>query len=265
MFKLALETIKISLRKNTVLRYRTLTDFLDVFINTAVIMVVWYFFFNHLGISEFKNYTLKDLVVYYIIVSTLGNILYAWLKIHYHLQDLIISGKISNYLTKPWNIIVILTSASFGGKLIFLMASLLFFILALFIGNINLTVTKIIEFLIVVLLSLIFYILFLTSVGLLAFWYENIWSISWVFFTLVHILSGKLFPLEFYPRIILKFLDYLPFKYLYFIPTKTLIEGVSFNLFLKSVFVLGIYTLIFSLVVKKLWVKGIKKINIYGG
>ncbi len=265
MINLVLESIKIGLKTNTILRYRTITDFLSALLEAFIILIAWYFFFKYLGITEFKGYSFNDLVVYYLIVTMLANLLYSWISIHFDLQWLIISGKISDYLTKPWNIIVVLLFKSFGSKLVFLATSLAIFIVVLLLGSIDLSLLRLLEFLIVVFLSLTFYFTFLVFVGLLTFWFEDIWAISWMFFTLVHILSGKLFPLEFYPKFILKFLDYLPFKYLYSIPTKTLIEGVSFNLFLKSVFVLVVYILVFSFVAKKLWNKGIKKINIYGG
>jgi len=265
MIKLALGSTKIGLRTNTVLRYRTIIDFFSALLEAVIILVAWYFFFHYLGVKEFNGYSFKDLVVYYIIVSMLSNLIYSWLSIHFDLQGLIISGKISNFLTKPWNIVIVLLFKRLGNRIPFLLTSLLIFIVVLLLSGFNLSLLKIIEFITITSLSLIFYFSLLTLIGLLAFWFEDIWSISWMFFTLVHILSGRLFPLEFYPKFVLKFLDYLPFKYLYSTPTKTLMEGISFSLFLKSVFILAIYTLIFSLVAKKLWDKGIKKINVYGG
>lgn len=62
-------------------------------------------------------------------------------------------------------------------------------------------------------------------IGLLAFFLTINYQISWTLDMLIRLASGLIIPLDLYPALVSRFLDILPFKYLYFIPLQVYLGG----------------------------------------
>lgn len=124
-------------------------------------------------------------------------------------------------------------------------------------------------FLLSFLLSFInaFIIMFLITymVGLTAFWYFEIWHFERLLDDIIKVLSGSIIPLWFFPKPLVFLSDFLPFKYIYYVPINVYMERMSAK---ETLGVLGFqlfWILILFLFAKCIWSKCINKIVVQGG
>ncbi|QUJ67326.1 ABC-2 family transporter protein [Photobacterium sp. GJ3] len=74
--------------------------------------------------------------------------------------------------------------------------------------------------------------------GWITTWSERSRNVTMLWFSLLQILSGVMFPLSYFPKAILEALFYTPFPYFFYIPTVILIEG-DHHLLLPQLICLG--------------------------
>ena len=103
------------------------------------------------------------------------------------------------------------------------------------------------------------------SFGLLAFKITNMWGMSQIVQAIFQLLSGALIPLTFFPGLIQKLLDFLPFKSIIYAPCMMYLGKFSCN---EIIFTLGIqiiWVVILYFVSKLIWNALIKQLTILGG
>lgn len=99
----------------------------------------------------------------------------------------------------------------------------------------------------------------------IGFWTTEVWPIRFIFITLLFFLSGNYFPLDIMPEPIYKLILATPFPYMFYLPTKLLVNNQSTinNLpsliFYSYLWVIGSY-----LVAKSVWKSGNKSFSFWG-
>jgi ABC-type uncharacterized transport system, permease component len=83
--------------------------------------------------------------------------------------------------------------------------------------------------------------------GLITIWSERFRNVTMLWFSLLQILSGVMFPLSYFPDSLFDALFYTPFPYFFYVPTAILMEG-DHNLLLTQVICLAICMTISRLV-----------------
>ena len=109
---------------------------------------------------------------------------------------------------------------------------------------------------------LVFEITFI--LGCLTFWISETDYFRGAIENLSLILGGLWVPVTFFPKEILKILDYLPFKYQYYFPVAIFQGKVMTGEIMRGLIIESIWIVILFFVLKTTWANGIKKYEGYG-
>lgn len=215
--------------------------------------------------GQIGEYSLEQLISYYLIVTFLGLIMrendVAW-----NVGDEIRLGTITNILLKPISYFSYKMSQNLGRilyKMVIYSAVLavLFLILRGYF-SFSMDALRLFYFAISVVLGLAINIIFFYIIGLSAFWFGFIGGFNFATHMIVNFLSGFIIPLDLLPGVILKINNFLPFKYMTFVPVSIFNGRAELGLSLlliPLVWIIGLY--IFSAFLFK---KGIRKYEGYG-
>ena len=103
--------------------------------------------------------------------------------------------------------------------------------------------------------------LMLSFVG---FWTAEVWAPRFLFMMLVTFVSGAYFPLDLLPPLAYRILLFTPFPYLYFMPTKILIDGIQNTYFTQQIICSLSWAIGLFFLAKIMWKKGIKDFSFWG-
>ena len=110
---------------------------------------------------------------------------------------------------------------------------------------------------------IIFELIYIT--GLLAFWTQKTWFLSWYVDALCTFFGGAVVPLWFYPRALEKLTVFLPFRYISF-------EGINYYLGKTPLSATGVslgiavfWALLLFIIGQLMWIRVQKKVTINGG
>lgn len=230
------------------------------FLSSFMALTVWSVFYQ--TDSSSLNYSHETMITYIFLVGVLQSIIMAT-SLH-GLADRIYSGDFSNDLLKPVNYFAYFFTQELADK-----SKNIFFIIVetaalylIFKPTISFPSTEIVFlFSFWALLGMLMNFCVSLLFGALGFWSPETWGPRFLFFILIDLTAGKLFPLDILPTTIQKILLFTPAPYLSFIQTQLFLGRIPQTeiLMITGKFVLWLITLM--ILVKLIWEKGIK---IYG-
>jgi ABC-2 type transport system permease protein len=205
-----------------------------------------------------------EAMVWYVFMTEL--ILTSQPNIIFTIGEDIKSGNVAYALTKPYSFMAYYFYFSFGRTIVTLFIKVLFgvAILSWFVFLPNVSLLSILATVIAVILALILNFVIAGSLSLFAFWLEDVRSMRFIYQKIVFIFGGLLFPIDIYPEFLRKIIHYLPFEGILYGPAKTL---VNFDLAYWQILVGKqiVWILVFLIIIKIIYARGIKKINLNGG
>ncbi|MDI6850352.1 MAG: ABC-2 family transporter protein [bacterium] len=222
----------------------------------------YFFFFKLLYTNNFHlgNYNFKELFTYYFWAL----LAYTTMPFtgSYEIVEQIKTGVIVHYLSKPINFVYswigLITGGTIAWFFFFILSSapVIFFLKNYFIIP---TPQNIMLGALFLILGYILSLFLGLSLSLTAFFVGDPYGVYDIYVMTLGLLGGAIIPADLLP----KALQYLPFKYIYFTHARAFTGGVA-NV-LKELTVCVSYILIFWLLVKLLWTKGLKRYEAFGG
>lgn len=97
-------------------------------------------------------------------------------------------------------------------------------------------------------------------IGLFAFWTNTVWGISMVNTVLIDVFGGRLFPIALSGLLMKKICAYLPYQYIYYVPTQILEQKFGFEAILMQL----TYAFILFFVSKIVFKCGLKRFEAVG-
>lgn len=91
---------------------------------------------------------------------------------------------------------------------------------------------------------------------MMAFWADNVWSLSVLLRFIINLLSGAWLSLTLFPQWAQDLFNYLPFKGMVYSPVKVLMGTMPYHEWAQSQVVMLIWFMIISFVAKKVWNAG---------
>jgi ABC-2 type transport system permease protein len=176
------------------------------------------------------------------------------------------SGTVSYLLNKPYSFIQYFLFNSLGEISIRMIIKGIFggLLMTLFVGSAGINLNILLIVILLLLLSIILDYYLSSFLGMLAFWMEDTKSIRFIYQKLIFIFGGLLFPLDIYPEFFQKVVKFLPFDEILYGPAKMFVRfdlSESLILFKHQI----IWIIVFIVLTKILYEKGIKKVDINGG
>lgn len=101
-------------------------------------------------------------------------------------------------------------------------------------------------------------------VGILAFWFDQATAIDELYFVIAAFLTGAFAPLEFYPPLARAIVEWLPFPYLIYYPVRILNGAADLHEIGRVIAVQLGWVLVFVLVRKLLWRRGLRRYGAVG-
>jgi len=265
--RLYIEFIKNALLVNSTYRLNLFLRLFNRIIGLFISVSIWRALYGGTSetMSTMGSVSIKDMIMYSIISSAIS--VFISNNVIASMNDKIKSGQIALDLLKPINYKVWQFCNVVGRNI---SSVLLELVPVLIIGGLVFsfqipTVINFIFFLIALLNGVIINFLITYILGILGFWYLEVWHFDRLLQDLVRLFSGAWIPLWFFPKVLVNISNYLPFKFIYFAPTTIYLSKVSYNEALIIILQQFIWIIGLLLIEKILWRKGIKKLVIQGG
>lgn len=234
---------------------------LRVVLSTLVTLFLWLGVFD--AHTVFGSYS-KERLLSYLLFSSLVTTFISSSRVS-NLAGEIQSGEIMNLLLKPLSVFGYYATVDAVDKLINTFCGIIEFTLIVLFFKIPLVAPQQIGwFLLFLALGVCISFSINLLLSFIGFWTPEVWAPRFLFMMIVTFLSGSFFPLDLLPPVIYRILLFTPFPYLYFLPTKILIDGIQKIYFLQQViFSLGWAIGLFFLA-RFVWKKGIKDFSFWG-
>ncbi len=215
--------------------------------------------------TQIFSYTPDKLVSYVLLTNILSSIILTTRTAD--VASEIRSGDLANYLIKPLSFLKYILSRELVDKLINSLFAIfeIIFLIAIFKPTIFIQkniITYLMFFLAIIIATTIFFSISLT-LSFIAFWSAEIWAPRFIFFVLISLIAGTLFPLDILPSSIFNLLIITPLPYLIFFPAKIYLHGFSHQQ-LTPFIISIIWSLILFKTMVFVWKLGIKNYNVYG-
>lgn len=254
---------KNSLQSGLAYRMNTFAYFFSEAFSLLVMIYLWLSIYSQ-G-NKIGSYTFRGLIIYYILTNLISLSLNAQ-DIARIIGEEIRLGEFVNYLLKPINFQLDKFFYNLGAIAYnFSVYFIIFFIaFVLFFNLTDLNYLLVFYFLIFTIMAVVINFLIYYIIGISTFYLGFIMGVNFIISNIIFFLSGNLVPLDLLPSAVLKIVNWLPFKYLAFIPisiiTGRIATGNLLSLFVGGLLWIAILYLI-SLIIYK---QGLKKYEAFG-
>ncbi len=252
-----------NIKKNLIYKANSFIMVFSVFFSFVVLFYFWNSIYrqgNQLG-----SYSLSEIISYYVFM-TIFELLVVGDNTAWSVGDEIKNGQITSSLLKPIKYLEYKFSQSVGGLLFRLM---LFSpaILAIFYflrDYIAIPKDNFIYFIfpLIAVISYALYFLVYYLVGVLSFWTADSYGFLFAAFVIVNFMQGGLLPLDLLPSWFAVLGNFLPFKYLFFVPVGVVTGRTVFEYTFVLVPMLWVVALYYF--AGFLYKKGLRKYEGYG-
>jgi ABC-2 type transport system permease protein len=214
-------------------------------------------------------YSNADYMLYYLLVPIILNLTDGRTIFKFTLA--IRDGSLSRDLLKPYPpllIFIIETIARNTVQLLYLIpitfSGLLFFKDRL--PDLNLTLQTVLLFALAIVSGFLIRMLVAGTIALLGFWIENVTTLNLVLNGGVWaLLGGMIVPVATFPEKIRILAGYLPYRYMLSFPIEVLSGKLNLDQIGKGFAVTGVWAIVFLLLIKFIWRRGLKVYTAYGG
>lgn len=256
--------IKMQIMSNLQYIANIFISFIGYFIMLFILFNLWQYLYNDPN-ELINGYNMNQMTWYVIITETLWMSL-GGRKLCRKISNDVKTGNVTYNINKPYNYIGYCLSTHLGDILI---RSIIFTILGMLTGFIflksfpPLNLIQIIFIIITSIIATIISTLIITFLGFISFFIEDSSPFYWIYSKFILIL-GTIFPIEYFPKILQKILNFSPIYAVSYGPAK-LFVNFSWELAIPIIITQIIYLIISYLLCYLIYQKGVKKINVNGG
>lgn len=228
-------------------------------------MIFLYFLWTSINNTNSFNYSGDKLITYIFLINILYSIILS--SRTEEIPQMIIYGELMNIITKPISFFKLIITKEITDKIVNIFFSILeiSLLIVLFKPNffIQNNIFNLIMMIFFILLASILSFFIDLILAFIAFWSTETWGPRFIFYIIVSILSGSVFPLDILPEKIYNLLLLTPFPYLVYFPAKIFLNKLDF-LILNNILILLIWIITTFFLARKMWQKGIKNYSFYG-
>lgn len=184
------------------------------------------------------------------------------------IDDIVKTGQISTYLLRPVSFHLMMLSKAVGEclfRILFFTAPISIAVFYLYPISWPSTLASGMHFLLLTFGSFMILAEINFLIGLLAFSLKSIQGISRAKYFLLQLFSGLLLPLSFFPKAFKDILDFMPFKYITYVPMQAYLGKLSNQELINSYLTATLWSLILILLAQVFWKKSVKSLTLQGG
>jgi ABC-2 type transport system permease protein len=252
----------VSVEARTRMSYRV-----DFWINSVVgflahfglMYFLWNAMFAESGQESIGGYDFPTMLFYFVAVILIGKIVRGP-ELTGAVSTDIYEGGLNRYLVFPTSYFLFKYAQNLGALLPALVQLALFGIWFLFIlelpPDVSLTPLTVVMGLIAAFVANLLYFVMLFPLQCVAFWADNVWSLSVALRFVSGILGGAMLPLSVFPIWGRELLTWLPFRYLYDFPVNVVLGNVSVGEWALGLGLALAWTSVIGLVGRAVWQRG---------
>lgn len=266
-FKKYLQVMAIGFQDTFVYRWNFLLRSLFSVVPLVGTVYIWGAVFKSRG-GGIAGYDYKSMVFYFLL-TMLVDILVSPTEDEWRIAAEIRDGQISALITKPLNHLAYRASLFVSYRALYTavtipMVAAVFFCFRDFTHLPSNPSTLLFFGLSVVMAALLqFFIAY--SLAMMAFWFLEISTLIFIFFSFEYFLSGQVFPLDLLPHWVGAFVKYSPFTYEMFFPVQVYLERITGANLATGLITQAFWMLAAFGIAKLLWNSGVKKYQAVGG
>jgi ABC-2 type transport system permease protein len=218
--------------------------------------------------AAIAGYTLPGIISYYLLV-TIVDTFTAVNEDDWQIAADIKDGNISQFLLKPINYLAYRLCLFLSGKIIFAAASLvpvgifIFCMRKYLVAPVDAAALGGSILSVVLTAFLQFFISY--TLALSAFWLLEVSTLIFMIFAFEYIAGGHLFPLNILPAGVEQALNFTPFPYLLFFPVSVYLGQARGQALWQGICIQAGWTVLFYLLARSVWSRGIRKYSAVGG
>jgi len=248
-------------------RLRYYTGIFTYLLFVSVHYFIWQAIFDgHEEGARINGFTLTEMVTY-ISIGWISRTFY-YSTIDHDIDDMVRTGQISTYLIRPVNFQFVMLSQAVGEALFRVClfsvpvgaAVLIFFPIAPPAG---IESGLLFFFAIVIGFFILAEVNFL--IGMLAFSFKSIQGLIRGKYYVIQLCSGLLLPLAFFPEVVRKFLELLPFIMVAHVPLQFYLGKTTPDEYLSIFLTQAFWVIVLFMAGQYLWRRGMRKLTLQGG
>ncbi|MFD2748343.1 ABC transporter permease [Paenibacillus yanchengensis] len=256
--------MKTSYRNELVYKTSVFANVTSVLITCFVLYYLWVTIYADL--DSYSNVSINYMVTYAVIGVLIGS--YQGENTGLYLNQLVRSGEITNFFTKPINIYLLLLSRSIGQSVAkFITTTLLTALICIVFMGIQSPATFVhtVGFIISLIFAYLISFNVLYLIGLFSFFVVEIWGFEFGRIAIISILSGTIIPWWFFPSEIQFLIKYSLFNCMVGVPTSIYIGKISNNELWLALGIQLIWIALLFITSVGVYGKAARKVSVYGG
>ena len=256
--------IKTEIMSNLQYIFNVIFGYVGYFILLFILFNLWKYLYSDPN-ELINGYSMSQMMWYVVITEILWMAL-GGKKLNTKICNDVKSGNITYNINKPYSYIGYSLSTHLGDILV---KGVVYFLLGMLTGLIflgkfpSLNIIQVIVVIITMFLATIISILIIMALSLVAFFIEDATPFYWVYSKLILIL-GTIFPIEYFPVIFQKILNFSPIYVVSYGPAKLFVD-FSWKSAVVIIIAQIIYIFIAYIICQIIYKKGVKRINVTGG
>lgn len=178
----------------------------------------------------------------------------------------IVSGRIANHLSKPYNFLIYKYASTLGRALFKFCITFLVgaSVVLIFIGGTDISLVSIPAIIFAAFLAITLHFSLMALLGVLTFWIEDAKSLYFLYQKIVFTIGGMLLPLEIFPQWLGRISAALPFSYIAYHPARLFVKFSLQSAFQVITFQL-IWIVVSVALASLLYMLCIRKVSVNGG
>lgn len=229
---------------------------------------LWTAVFASAGNGKMVGFTRNDIVAYYLL-TMVARAFSSMPGLASGIARQIRDGEIKKFLIQPIDLIGFSLLARMGHKLVYYGVAIGPFALVFYLCRDYFSGWPPAEYMAAFLISLVLSFLlgfFLeASLGLAGFWTLEISSLLFVYMLFNFFFSGHMFPLEILPEPWRTWVGWMPLKYLAYFPAAVFLQKIPPEQLWQEMALMGVWTLFFLFLSRRLMHAGFRRYSGYGG
>ncbi len=257
------EVVRIGLRSRFAYIWDQLLSTVQIGLFMFVFVQLWRVTYKAGGGAPINGFAMNEMIWY--LVATEGIIL-SLPRIHATMEAEVKSGDLAIRLNKPYSYLMFHFSG-FAGEALVRLVTLLFtggLVTYLLVGGFDFQWQAVPVLLLVYLLTLGLHFAYNATVGLAAFWVEDVAGLFFIVDRIKWVLGGMLLPIEVFPDAIRRVAEALPFQYMIGGPARLFVKWDGAQA-LHLVLAQGLWVLIFGLICWSVYRLGVRRVDVNGG
>jgi ABC-2 type transport system permease protein len=219
--------------------------------------------------GQIAGYRYGDMVAYYLLVI-ISRAFSSMPGLTRGIADQIRSGEVKKFLIQPVDMLGCLLTQRVAHKLVYYLIATLPFALVFWICRSYFVdgwppAEVMVVFVVSLLVSFLLGFFLEACIGLIGFWFLEVTSFGFIYMLLNFLLSGHMFPLELLPGSIGSFVNFLPFKYLAYFPAAVFLGKIRGTEMYVGLAVEIAWVLLFLVLARVFWNRGVKRYSGFGG